>query len=201
MLQERERKVLKLLRQAGVDSLEKQHILEIGCGHGLWLREFIKWGAQPEHLTGVELLPERAEQARRLSPHGVNVLCGNAASLAFPDGTFDLVVQSTVFTSMQDTGLKRQVAAEMARLVRPSGLILWYDFRVNNPWNPDVTGVRKKEILELFSGCHVSLCSITLAPPLVRRLAGWSWLLCHLLAAIPFLCTHYMGIIRKDKSA
>ena len=67
-----------------------------------------------------------------------------------------MVLQSTVFTSIQDDGLKAQVAAEMMRVVRPDGLILWYDFRVNNPRNPDVTGVGKTEILRLFPGLKVS---------------------------------------------
>jgi hypothetical protein len=160
------------------------------------LRDFVKWGAQPENLVGEELLPERAEEARRLSPHGVNVICGSAAQLAFPDHSFDLVLQSTVFTSIQDSGLKRQVAAEMLRLVRREGLILWYDFRVDNPRNSDVTGVRKKEILELFDSCRIELRPMTLAPPLVRRLANWSWVACHLLGKVPWFCTHYLGIIR-----
>jgi ubiquinone/menaquinone biosynthesis C-methylase UbiE len=197
MLQERERRVLDLLRRAGVNSLKEERILEIGCGHGFWLREFIKWGAQPENLTGVELLADRAEQARRLSPERVNVICGSAAKLAFPDGSFNLVLQSTAFTSMQDIGFKRTVAQEMMRVVRPDGLILWYDFRMNNPRNPDVTGVRKREILELFGGCRVELYPLTLAPPLARRVASWSWLGCYLLAKVPFLCTHYLGVIRR----
>ena len=196
MLQERERRVLELLRRAGVDSLDNRRILEIGCGQGFWLREFIKWGGKPENLTGVELLPERVEEARRLSPHGVNVILGSAAQVPLPDGRFDLVLQSTVFTSIQDSAVKQQIAAEMLRLVRPDGLILWYDFRVNNPWNPDVTGIRKAEALKLFSGCRVHLYPITLTPPIVRRLARWSWLGCYLLGKMPWLCTHYLGVIR-----
>src|SRR5437867_12293533 len=60
-------------------------------------------------------------------------LCGNAAQLAFPEATFDLVCQSMVFTSILDHGMKQQIAAEMLRVVKIEGLILWYDFHVNNP--------------------------------------------------------------------
>src|SRR5262245_23611339 len=109
MMQERERSVLKVLRRAGLDSLREKRILEIGCGQGSWLRDFIKWGAQPENLIGVDLLPERVEQAKRLLPQGLTILCGSAAHLDFPDDSFDLVLQSTVFTSIQDRELKQKI--------------------------------------------------------------------------------------------
>lgn len=197
MLQERARRVLELLKRAGVNSLEDKRILEIGCGQGGWLRDLIQWGVKPENLTGIELLPERADEAKRLCPAGVHVLCGSAGQLSFPADSFDIVLQSTVFTSIQDQELKRQVAAEMMRVLHPDGLILWYDFRVNSPRNPDVTGVGKAEILRLFPGHQVDLFSITLAPPLVRRLAPWTWLGCHLLGKVPWFRTHYLGMIRK----
>src|SRR4030095_9366662 len=197
MLQERERRLLEVLKRTGVESLKETRILEIGCGQGTWLRDLIQWGAEPENLTGIELLSDRAEEARRLCPSGVQVYCGSAARLDFPAGSFDMVLQSTVFTSIQDDGLKAQVAAEMMRVVRPNGLILWYDFRVNSPRNPDVTGVGKAEILRLFPGYKVDLLSITPAPPLVRSLAPWSWLGCHLLGKVPWLRTHYLGVIRR----
>lgn len=198
MLQERERHVLELLKRNGIHSLEEKRILEIGCGQGAWLRDFVKWGARPENLTGVELLPDRVEEAKRLCPQGVQIICGSGSKSNFPDDSFDMVLQSTVFTSIQDHDLKREVAAEMMRVVRRNGLILWYDFRMNNPRNPDVTGVGKKEIHRLFAGCQVHLSPITLAPPLVRILAPWSWLGCQLLGKVPWFCTHYLGLIRKS---
>jgi ubiquinone/menaquinone biosynthesis C-methylase UbiE len=104
----------------------------------------VKWGALPTNLVGVDLLPERVAEARALCPSGVRIEVGSAAKLDFPDGSFDLVLQSTVCTSVVDTQLKRQVAAEMQRVVKDDGLVLWYDYSVNNPWNPDVQGIRKK---------------------------------------------------------
>ena len=59
----------------------------------------------------------------------------------------------------------------MLRVLKPGGLILWYDFHVDNPHNRDVQGVRKREIFELFSGCDIRLHRITLAPPIVRLVA------------------------------
>ena len=47
IVQERERRLLKRLRERGYRSLAERRVLEIGCGDGLWLREFMKWGVLP----------------------------------------------------------------------------------------------------------------------------------------------------------
>ena len=197
MLQERERRVLNLLRKNNSEVISAGRILEVGCGTGLWIRDLIRWGADPGHITGIELLQERALEAQRLSPAGVSVHCGNAATLVFPDHAFDLVIQSTVFTSILNREVRQELAREMLRVLKPEGFILWYDFHMNNPWNADVRGVTSHEIRTLFPRCQVQLSRITLAPPLVRILAPVSWMACHLLSLVPFLCTHYLGIIRK----
>ncbi len=195
--QEREREVLDLLRREIGEDLSQVKILDLGCGTGYFLREFIKWGARPENITGVDLLEESVAEARARCPSTVHVGCGSGAALGFTPGYFDIVLQSTVFTSILDSALRGRVAAEMLRVVRPGGLLIWYDFMVNNPSNPDVAAVKAKEIRELFSHCRIDLRRVTLAPPLLRKLAPLSWMACYLLSKLPFLCTHYLGAIRK----
>jgi SAM-dependent methyltransferase len=199
LVQDRERQVLRLLGKLGCFPLASKAILEIGCGTGYWLRDFIKWGARPAQLTGIDLLPDRLAEARQLCPAGVQLTCGSAAAVPAPDASFDLVLQATVFTSVLDAAFRQQIAGEMLRLVKPGGAILWYDFRVNNPNNPDVRRVGRAEIRRLFPGCRVELRPITLAPPLARRLAGYSRWMCELLQACPLLCTHYLGAIRREE--
>jgi ubiquinone/menaquinone biosynthesis C-methylase UbiE len=198
IVQERERRLLALLKRNNLAPLQTKKILEVGCGTGYWLREFIKWGARPENITGLDLLADRVAEARYLCPEGVSIVYGNAAALAFPDATFDLVVQSTVFTSVLDTSMKQQMASEMLRVVKDGGFLLWYDYHVNNPWNPDVRGIKRREISQLFSGCRITLQRLTLIPPLVRLLAPYSWLACYVLGKMPWLCTHYLGLISKE---
>ena len=198
LVQERERQLLELLKQAGCSHLEDKKILEIGCGKGLWMGEFVKWGARPEHLTGVDLLVGSLNVARSKHSEKVGFVCGNGAYLPFSPGTFDLVLQATAFTSILDRDMQQAVAQEMLRVLKPQGFIIWYDYHVNNPWNPNVRGVKKREITQvLFPGCVVKLRRLTLAPPLTRRLARHSVFLCALLERLPFLCTHYLGVIRK----
>src|SRR5262249_55043590 len=148
--------------------------------------------------TGIDLLADRVSKARRLCPPAVGIECASAAELPFCGRIFDLVLQSTVFTSILDQNLKRRVAAEMMRVVKPNGLILWYDYHVNNPWNPDVRGVKRREIGQLFAGCQIEIERITLLPPLARFLAPHSYLACYLLEKLPVLCTHYLGAIWKE---
>jgi SAM-dependent methyltransferase len=194
MMQEQERKVLALLRRHRRDDLANQQILEVGCGTGGNLRRLIKWGARPENLSGLDLLSDNIVQARRLSPSDVRLYCGNAANIPFPDAAFDLVVQVTMFSSILDPGMKQRIAQEMLRVLKPDGAILWLDFFFNNPRNPEVRGVGRKEIRNLFPDCNAPVHRMNLAPPLVRLLAPRSWLLCDILAGLPFLDTHYLGL-------
>jgi ubiquinone/menaquinone biosynthesis C-methylase UbiE len=196
-VQERERKLLALLARRGLTSLKTSRILEVGCGNGGWLLDFVRWGATPENIAGVDLLPERIARARHLCPAGIALSCGNATRLQAEDGSFDLVLQSAIFTSILDPEMKRQIAREMLRVLRPSGCIIWYDFHMNNPWNPDVRGIKRGEIAALFPGCKIALRRLTLAPPLGRPIARVSPLLYRLLSEIKPFCSHYLGIIRR----
>jgi len=148
-------------------------------------------------VTGIDLLAERVSKARRLCPPAVRIHCASAAQMPFANERFDLVLQSTVFTSILDPDLKQRVAAEMMRVVKQQGLIVWYDYHVNNPWNNDVRGVKRREITQLFPDCQIELERITLLPPLTRLLARYSYVGCYLLEKLPPLCTHYLGVIRK----
>jgi ubiquinone/menaquinone biosynthesis C-methylase UbiE len=198
-MQERERRLLKLLTGHGFQLLDQTKILEVGCGTGDSLRDFVKWGACPENVAGIDVLAERVSEAIHLCPNGMRIERGNAAKLEFGDEQFDLVLQSTLFTSVLDLQIKKQIALEMLRVVKSDGLVLWYDYHFNNPRNPDVRGVSNDEIHLLFPNCRIKLQRITLAPPLARVLAPYSWLLCYLLGKIPLFCTHYLGVIQKQR--
>lgn len=197
-VQERERQVLHMLDRHGLLPLSGKRILEVGCGTGKWLRDLIAWGADPENVFGIELLQASTTRARRLCPQSVTIECGNAAEMRFDSGSFDLVLQATVFTSVLDVGMKQAMAAQMLRVLRPGGMVLWYDFFIRNPWNPYVQPVGKGEIRRLFPGCSLELRRVGLAPPIVRRLAPHAWLACSLLTRVPALCTHYLGAIRRE---
>jgi len=196
-IQELERDILAALSARDFTQLQDKKILEIGCGQGLWIREFIQWGAQPEHMTGIDVIPERVSQGKCLCPQGVQISCGNAAKLSFDSASFDLVLQFTVFSSILDRSVKELIAGEMLRVLKEGGVILWYDLCVDNPQNPNVRGIRKSEIVHLFPDCRIDLRRVSLVPPLARFLAPYSWLACHALAQIRVLNTHYLAVLSK----
>jgi len=198
MMHSAERGLLRALSHAGYRHLRDAEVLEVGCGTGHWLRAMVEWGVAPEGLVGIDLLGDRLTKARRLLPPSVRLATASGAALPFRDRRFDIVLQSTVFTSILDAGVRARVAEEMRRVLRPGGLILWYDFLVDNPANPNVRGMRRSEVERLFPACTIELSRVTLAPPLARALAGRSSLLAQLLSGVPFLCTHYVGVLRPQ---
>ena len=196
-MQERERYALSLLRRHNCMPLTEKTILDVGCGSGAWIQQFIRWGARPENVTGIDVRSDPLIRARQALPLSVRLELGSGAVLPFEPATFDIVLQATMFTSVLDGAIRQQIATEMLRVLKPNGLILWYDFLVNNPANPDVRGVRKREISALFSGCRFDLRRMTLLPPVVRWLAPRSWLLTYMLSHVRPFCTHYLGAITR----
>jgi ubiquinone/menaquinone biosynthesis C-methylase UbiE len=212
LYQQRTRAVLSALKNAGMVPLEGRKILDVGCGTGSWLSDLEAWGARRENLAGIELDPSRGKRAQTrftaqreesgalLSP-GADIRIGDASRLPWPDAFFDIVLQGTVFTSILDDGMKRAIAGEMSRVLKPGGIVLWYDFFYNNPGNPSVKGVCAGEIRALFPRHSIRLKRITLAPPIARRLVPVSWNGAEILEKLVFLNTHYLGILRKRETA
>lgn len=196
--QERERVMMAMLRRllAG-RTLQSLRILEIGCGSGRNLIDFVNWGARPEHCTGNELLPDRVASARKNMLPAMTILQGDASALEFPDGSFDIILQSTVFSSILDEDLRRAVATNMWRMLAPNGGIFWYDFTVDNPRNPDVAGISQARIKTLFPEAQYDAKKVTLAPPLARRVTRLSPSLYPILNALPFLRSHVVALLRK----
>ncbi len=186
-----------MLQRAKLYPLDGWQIADVGCGDGTWLLEFMQWGADPHLLYGIDLSAERIEGAGRRLPQA-DLRTGSASELPWPDESFDLVTQFTAFTSILDSDLRRAAAAEMLRVLRPSGAILWFDFRCNNPRNGNVRKVGARELRSLFGECEIELEPILLAPPIARFVTRRSWVLPECLNVFPFLRTHYLGLIRKS---
>src|SRR5262245_14178746 len=109
MLQRRERDMLDALRRNRIKDLSESVVLDIGCGHGQWLAELIKWGARPRNLSGVDLLPERIAGARSRLPSEVRLDVGSATRLSAATNSCDMVVLSTVLSSVLDEPVRKQI--------------------------------------------------------------------------------------------
>lgn len=196
MLRERHAAMHALLAAHDLLPLAGRKILDVGCGSGGELAHLLTWGAQARHLHGVDLLPERIAAAREAHPE-LTFSCGNAESIDYPDGAFDLVMLFTVLSSILDPAMANNLCAEAMRVLKPGGAVLCYDFRFDNPYNPNVRGVTRRELIRLFPGFSMQARSLTLLPPLTRRFGGWTEALYPILAKFPFLRTHNLTCLKK----
>ena len=198
-LHQRQRAILAALKKKGFTNLSWYSILEMGCGSGRVLTEYLEFGALPEKLYGIDLLFDRLLHAHH-NLHSSGFANADGQSLPFPDQTFDLVIQSTAISSILDSEFRQKICADMLRVLKPNGMILWYDFWLN-PTNPQTHGIRPAEIRRLFPDCTFEFHKITLAPPLARRLVPLSWGLALFLEGLRIFNTHYLIVIfRKSES-
>lgn len=189
--QERTRALLALWRAQGWAGLAGRDLLEVGCGDGGNLLDLLRWGAEPSRLCGVELLPERAAAARERLPGAVRIVTGDAAAAEVPAASQDAVLAFTVFSSVLDAAQQQRLADALWRWVRPGGGVLWYDFAVDNPRNPDVRGVPLARVRALFPAASLAVRRVTLAPPLARPLGRLHPGMIGAVSALcPFLRTH-----------
>jgi len=69
---------------------------------------------------------------------------------------------------------------------------------VDNPFNPNVRGIGKKEIEDIFPYCQFEYKLINFNPFIARPLSKFSWRLCEVLEKIPILCTQWLVTIKKQ---
>ena len=199
MLQERQRALLRRFAAQGLTDLAALRLTEVGCGSGGNLLELLWLGFAPEHLCGLELLPERHAQARRVLPQGTRVWLGDATLAPVEAASQDIVLQSTVFSSLLDDAFQQRLADTMWGWLKPGGAVLWYDFVVDNPRNPDVRGVPMARLKQLFPQGRIAAERVTLAPPLARVVCRWHPALYGAFNCLPLLRTHGLAWVSKPR--
>lgn len=185
-----------MLREALVFPRTGDTCLEVGCGTGGWLADLISWEMREPDLHGIDIDALRIKRAKEILP-AADLRVGDAARLPWHNETFNLVISSTLFTSVLDLGVRRSIASEIVRVLASGGALLWYDFAFNNPRNPHVRGISRSEVRKLFPQLAGKIRSVTLAPPLARLIVPHSWTLASLLEAVPFLRTHLLAVLIK----
>jgi SAM-dependent methyltransferase len=199
-LQERQRVWLAWLQD--VAPLSERRLTELGCGAGGNLLELLQLGFDPKNLQGLELLPDRFATARQRLPQALALHLGDAGEAPIEPESQDLVLVSTVFSSVLEDAQQERLASALWRWLKPGGALLWYDFTVNNPRNPDVRGVPLQRLLHLFPTATIRhRRRITLAPPLARPLCRIHPGLYPVANALPFLRTHLAAWLEKKPSS
>lgn len=107
----------------GVEKTGK--VLDFGCGYGrlchtLWQAGFTK-------VRGVDSSPRMIERARRLYPD-ITFEVVQPPALPFPDHAFDAVTLFAVLTCVVSNAGQRQLIQELARVLRPGGMLYVSDY-------------------------------------------------------------------------
>lgn len=196
VIHQRQRAVITALKKFGYLNTSEMRVLEVGCGSGAVMIEFLSMGIAQENIYGVDLLENRLFDARRRLPVS-NFANADGQCLPFAGNSFDLILQYTAISSVLDMQLRRRICADILRVLKPEGMFLSYDFWIN-PINKQTRGVRLTDLRSSFPNCQVYCKRITLAPPIARYLVPLSWTLSALLEKLKILNTHYLVAIRPN---
>ncbi len=158
-----------------VNLLPGERVLEVGVGTGLALPNYNR----DKRITGIDLSAEMLDLAReRVAERGLGnidaLLELDAEATGFPDASFDIAVAMFVASVVPNP---RQLLAEMRRVVRPGGHILfvnhfaadrgprWWVERAMAPashalgWHPDFF------LGALFAAPDLAAVDLVAAPP------------------------------------
>lgn len=130
-------------------------ILEVGCGNGMNFSHYPA-GARVTAVEPEPYLRARAAEAAAGSKAAIEVRDGNATSLPFGDGSFDVVVACLVLCSIDD---QPGALAEIARVLRPGGSLVFLEHvRSNEPGKArfQVAFDRSRLWPLMAGGCHCS---------------------------------------------
>jgi ubiquinone/menaquinone biosynthesis C-methylase UbiE len=102
-------------------------LLDVGCGTGRFLRE-VKANYPRLKVTGLDLSAHYLAVAQRelRSWSRVQLVVGAAEAIPFADGQFDAITCIYLFHELP-SGVRRAVVAEIRRLLRPGGTLVFVD--------------------------------------------------------------------------
>lgn len=172
----RRRIVLELIASHLPRSGEKLHLLDAGCGTGITLEHLQRFGTVlgvDNELVALNFC--RSRDARKLT-------CAPLEALPYRDDSFDVVTCLDVIEHIEDD---RQAVAELARVLRPGGLLVltvpafdvfWSDHDVINHHKRRYRRHRIRELLgdgfeiNLLSYYNAHLFPIAFVVRMLKRL-------------------------------
>lgn len=121
----------RLLRTAEIKANDR--VLDVGCGLASLLIALAERIPFQTPAVGIDVSEELIVQAAQEVRHAglenrIRVLGSPATRLPFPDHSFDVVFSSHVIKHLDDQTLG-QAFAEIARVLRPGGRFLFWEFR------------------------------------------------------------------------
>lgn len=156
---------------------ESARILDVGCGNGIGLIQMLRLGFDAKRMSGIDIDEDRIAQAHERLPLS-DVRCGDAQHMPYADGSFDIVMESTMFVLMPSEETARNIAKEMVRVARPGGYLMLIDWRYSKPGSDVYKAMNAGRIAELFDVGNatdvITREKGALVPPLGRRLSRFT---------------------------
>lgn len=175
--------------------------LDVGCGVGLTDRHLTQSFAR---VVGVDIAQGMIDEAARANP-SAQYLLYDGRHLPFADGAIDLAFAISVFHHVPHP-LRPNLVREMARVVRPNGLVVIIEHNPLNPltrravahcaWDEDAVLLGRRETRLLFESARLDLIEqryIVFFPFFARQLTpveralGW----------LPLGAQHYVAARRS----
>lgn len=130
-------------------------VLELGCGGGINLGFYDR--AKVKSLTGLDPSPGLLDQTRAMMQQtgmAADIHAGIGEAMPFTDKSFDTVLVTFTLCSVHDP---KQVMAEMRRVLRPGGKILYLEHGAA----PDKGVARVQRVIEplwkrIGGNCHLT---------------------------------------------
>jgi len=113
---------VKFLRWLAVQDGQKW--LDVGCGTGALSTEIVNHVA-PASVAGIDASSGFIDEARRRLPPGIDLRVGDAQSLPFASGSFDVVVSGIALNFVPDAQLAVREMRRVARTGGAVGVYLW----------------------------------------------------------------------------
>ena len=124
-----------------------ERVLDLGCGAGTDTLVAAQMVGPEGSVTGIDMTPEMLAKARASADEmdvEIHLVEGEAEVLAFPDGSFDVIISNGVIDLIPD---KDAAFSEMFRVLAPGGRIQVADVTIQRPVSEE--GRRK---IDLWTG-------------------------------------------------
>ena len=196
-IKDRNSKVKDLFIKNNLD-IKNAKILDLGCASGNFINSLLNIGIRKKNITGIDIRKNSIKNAKKRFPE-IRFELMDARKLEYSDNTFDCIIIFTLFSSVLKSLDRKKIAEEAKRVLKSTGLIIYYDVRMNNPFNKNIIGMNKKELSRIFYDMKFVCARITLIPPIARNLGIATSMLYPILCKLPFLNSHYICSLKvKD---
>src|SRR3989344_5918262 len=102
------------------DYIEVLRLLDVGCGSGIHLRQYVAKGAK---AVGIDLSKVMVERAQKENP-SVPISQGSVYQLPFVEHSFEIVTSSLALFHVEDLG---KAFLEISRVLKRGGRLIYSD--------------------------------------------------------------------------